>query len=368
MFATGGVTWEHRTGGTIPGGVLPATGQPFVEALDTSRFDGGIVARMLIGGRYILTARGSATRQKRDHLYGDTRERNEDDTLFGEVTVRGTHGSQTWVGGAAFERAALAPRDVLRFAYTYRVPGVFAQDDIGLRRWLSISASGRVDVHNQSGTFFSPRVSALVRGDRWNSRASIGTGFFAPTPLTEETDAAGLTRLQIPTPLKAERGRSASVDLTRTMGALTVTATWFHSKVDDPVFLNRAKYLLENLPQPTTNTGVELLAVLRKGLFTITPTYTYVQSREGVGADRSDVPLTPRHNVGVVGVWQKEQWGRVGLEFYYTGRQRLEDDPFRTRSDPYALFGALVERRVRGIRLFVNAENLRTFARPGGLR
>ena len=50
--------------------------------------------------------------------------------------------------------------------------------------------------------------------------------------------------------------------------------------------------------------------------------------------------------------------GRVALEWYYTGRQRLEDNPYRTQSAPYILFGALVERRFGRLRLFLNAENL----------
>jgi len=48
--------------------------------------------------------------------------------------------------------------------------------------------------------------------------------------------------------------------------------------------------------------------------------------------------------------------GRVGVEFYFTGTQRLADDPFRARSvaDPY--FGALAERKLGRVRLFVNSE------------
>ena len=53
-------------------------------------------------------------------------------------------------------------RDVPRFAYTYVVPGVFAQDDINVASCLSLSASARVDFHNIYGTFFSPRLSALI--------------------------------------------------------------------------------------------------------------------------------------------------------------------------------------------------------------
>ena len=44
-----------------------------------------------------------------------------------------------------------------------------------------------------------------------------------------------------------------------------------------------------------------------------------MRSRERDAAGR-DVPLTPRHSAGLVGMWEREDVGRVGLELYYTGR------------------------------------------------
>src|SRR5206468_9508554 len=126
-----------------------------------------------------------------DHQLGDLLKHDIQNTFFSEVAVRGTAPRQTWVGGVAFERSTLDPRDQPQFAYAFNVPGLFAQDDIELRPWLTLSASGRLDLHNEFGTFFSPRLSALVRQGAWTTRASLGTGFFAPTALTEETQAAG---------------------------------------------------------------------------------------------------------------------------------------------------------------------------------
>ena len=31
-------------------------------------------------------------------------------------------------------------------------------------------------------------------------------------------------------------------------------------------------------------------------------------------------------------MWEREDVGRVGLELYYTGRQRLEENPYRDAS------------------------------------
>ena len=228
--------------------------------------------------------------------------------------------------------------------------------------WLTLSASARLDVHNVFGTFLSPRISALLRKGAWTTRASVGGGFFAPTALTEETEAAGLARLTIPTPLSAERGRSASLDLTRTQGPMTVTATVFRYDVRDPAVVDRSTYTLSTLSEATITSGFEGVATFRRAPFSVTGTYTYVHSREGVGADRGDIPLTPRQSAGLVGMWEREDRGRLGLEAYFTGTQRLEDNPFRSQGEAYVLFGGLVERRFGRVRLFVNAENL------GGVR
>src|SRR5262249_50068923 len=214
-FVTGGITYEDRRGGTVEGAVLPATRQPYEEALHTRRYDFGGAYQLVINGRYVLSARLAASSQHHNHEFGEIRERDRHSMLFTELTARGTTGRHTWVIGAAAERETYRPLDVPRFSYTYVTPGIFAQDDIALTPWFSLSASGRADFHNRYGILWSPRAAALLRGGGWTSRLSIGQGYFAPTPLTEETEAAGLSRLRLPTPLIAERGRSSSFDLTR---------------------------------------------------------------------------------------------------------------------------------------------------------
>jgi outer membrane receptor for ferrienterochelin and colicins len=49
---------------------------------------------------------------------------------------------------------------------------------------------------------------------------------------------------------------------------------------------------------------------------------------------------------------------RFGVECYYTGRQSLEQDPYRTKSEPYVLIGLLGERAIGPFRLFLNVENI----------
>ena len=356
LFLTAGATRETRSGGTEPGRVVPAAGTPYREALETRRHDLGVLWQTL-AGRSVVTARAALARQWHDHTFGETLERDRHDTSFAELSVRRAAGRHTWVAGAAVERDAYRPADIPRFAYNFTTPGLFVQDDVDVRSWLALSMSGRLDHHSEYGWFLSPRVSALLRSGGWSTRLSAGTGFFGPTALTEETEAAGLTRLTMDGPLRAERGRSVSIDLTRAHGPAAYTVTVFGSRIADPVHVDRATYVLRNLDRPTTNLGTELLGTFRQPPFALTASYTYVRSREQVGGVTADVAQTPRHGLGLVAMAENED-GRIGFELYYTGRQRLEANPYRGASEPYTLMGVLIERRVGPIRLFVNLENL----------
>jgi iron complex outermembrane receptor protein len=355
LFATAGLTWEDRTGGTLPEAAPPSIGGAYVEALDTRRFDVGAVAQTLVAGKYVAVARGSFVSQRLEHRFGDLTERDTHQTTFGELTLRGTGPRQTWVVGGALERDTFDPVDVPRFAFAYTVPGVFAQDEIDFAKWLSISASARVDAHSEYGTFLSPRLSVLFKGEDWSSRVSLGSGFFAPTPLIEETEAAGLSRLTVPRRLTAERGDSASVDFSGEAGGVRATVTLFASRVRDPLDVERdTVFALVNRASSTTNVGLDFVSSWRRGPFSVVAAYAFVRAREG----DADVPLTPRHTAGIDWAWERPSTWRVGLEWYYTGAQRLEADPYRDQSRPYAVFGALVLRKIGRYRLFVNGENL----------
>jgi iron complex outermembrane receptor protein len=173
-----------------------------------------------------------------------------------------------------------------------------------------------------------------------------------------------------------------------------VNATAFASRVARPLQLTDAPGLtpdgarrvaLANAPAPTRTWGGELLARLVRELgeegaggaeppsVRVTGTYTLLRSTEcdpdapavlpaGAPCARRAVPLTPRQAAGLVAALEQEGRGRLGLELYYTGRQPLDDNPYRAESRPYLVVGLLGERAVgtrAGVaRLFVNLENL----------
>ena len=81
-------------------------------------------------------------------------------------------------------------------------------------------------------------MSALFRPGRvWNARMSGGTGVFAPTPLTEETEVIGLSRLRPFAGLSVERATGVPLDVGGKLGRLGVDVSagnkWL-SPITDP--------------------------------------------------------------------------------------------------------------------------------------
>lgn len=373
-LVTVGVMAEDRSGGTTPGSLTPA-GTAFEEALDTRRVDFGASFRTFRGDARTLSARASASLQRHDHRFGLDTEDDEHQTVFAEVSMAGQSGRHLWVLGAAVQHDAYTHDDLPDLSFDYTVPALFAQDEITLSRIVGVSGSLRLDHHNRFGSVLSPRVSLLVRPGEWTARLSGGTGFFAPTPFTEESEAVGLRRLTPPEDWVRERARSAMIDVGREFGPLEVNASAFGSRIDDALQTVRnadGTLTISNADGPVETWGTEVFAALRTGPWRLIGSHTWLRSTEPLPGGASDeggaplagagtrreVPLTPRHSFGAVGAYEREDWGRIGIEAYYTGRQELDDDPYRAESAGHFILGLLIDRRIGRFRLFLNAENI----------
>jgi iron complex outermembrane receptor protein len=202
-------------------------------------------------------------------------------------------------------------------------------------------------------------------GPTWTLRLSGGGGYFAPSPFTEETEVTGLAPLEPLRDIGEERARSGSVDLGGMLKALEVNVSVFGSVVDEPVGLRAVggdlqRVELVNVSGPTRTAGAELLMRWNPEPVHITGSYTFVRSTEDdpTTGMRREAPLTPRHQAGIVTMWEREDEARIGVEVYYTGPQPLDDNPYRDRSKAYVHVGVLAERRFGSARVFINAENL----------
>ena len=365
-LVTSGLTVEDREGGTVAGALLP-NGESFREDLDTRRADMGTVARLRLDRGRLLSLRGSLTKEWRTHHFRDVRERDRRSTLFGEVALTVTRASQVIVAGVAAERDAYHALDVSRMDYAFLTPGLFAEHIWSPLRWFSLSSSARMDFHSAYGNYLSPRISALLRvAHGWTARVGGGTGIFAPTPFTEETEVIGLSRLRPIAGVGIERAQSVSADVGGTLGSVEVNASAFRSSIGHPVALrpvpgDSTELELANAVEPTRVDGVELFARFKHEPMSVTWSYAFLYGTEFdiERAIRRTAPFNPRHSGGLTVVWEEEETGtRAGVEVYYTGRQALVDDPYRSLSTSFAFVDVLLERRLGPVAVFLHGENL----------
>ena len=355
LFGTLGLMSEDRNGGS----------RNFPEELHSQRVDAGAIASLKLSDTTLLSARGSTTFTERDRVYGITRLTDRSSNVFGEVTLQGHSGVHNWLAGAALSYESLRAHDAPGVSYSYTVPGVFAQDEIKATSWLSLSASARVDDHSDYGTFFSPRVSALVRaGGNSSIRVSAGTGFSAPTPLIEEVEARSLGLVNPLRGLRAERAQSASLDMKWAMRPLDINVSVFASEVRNPLDVEAAtqpgRLDLINDSEPLRSRGAELLIGIAPGELHVLINATYLDVTEGSETDvgRRVADRIPRFTSEIATILEDEALGRVGVEIAYTGSQRLWDDPFATRSPSFVEINALAEINVGRAAIFLNALNL----------
>lgn len=363
LFLTVGVTDEYREGGTLEGRELPS-GTGFSEALHTQRLDGGVVSHWLVGDGIEVDGHLSMTSTRLDRIFGLQRIASTQTTVFGEETLGGAARGHAWVLGVAFNHDGLAAAAVPGVGYAYNVPAVFAQDEFSPASWVKLAVSSRVDVQNDYGTFFSPRLSALFRqlDSPWGLRASLGGGYAAPTPFVDEIEATGLGALLPLRDLRAERAVTESLDAKWADKGWDINVSVFGSEVRNALAVQAApgeKLELVNAPGPRRAPGAEMLIHYVAGPLQAIGSWSYINATEAVVSEaRQEVPLVPRQSAELGAILENSQRGRIGLEMSYTGRQALEDDPYRNTSEPYLELNALGEIHFAVVSIFLNMINL----------
>jgi iron complex outermembrane receptor protein len=354
LFGTLSVMDEHRSGGM----------QSFAEALDTARVDAGLSSRFAFGATRTLDAKFSGIAVRHERRFGESRETDDERSFSGEVSLQDRRGAHDWVIGAALDWQQLDAGAARGLDYRYVVPAVFAQDEFEPAPWMSLTGSARVDVHDEFGTFVSPRLSALFRlADEVSLRASLGSGFAAPSPLIDEAQEIGLARVDLPRRLRAEEAQSVSLDLSWRPRPFDINFSVFGTNVKYPLLVQRAadpaRVDLVNAPGPLRVRGEELLVGIVAGPAHILVNATHLDATEmDPGGSRIARDRVPRWTAEVAAIFEDDELGRAGFEIAYTGAQRLDDDPYLSVGHDFVEVNALAELRLGRWAIFANALNL----------
>jgi iron complex outermembrane receptor protein len=364
---------EERIGGVANASRVPSgSAAPYLEQITSTRWDISAQVHWTTNETSSFQVKIANMHLVRDALFGKAPFYAIQDVLYGEAQFVAELGSHTILAGAVISSDELndrTPGSRTPTSYSFNVPGLLLQDEIRFSEQYTLLLSGRADFHNRFGTFLTPRGSFMYRAtSELTLRLGVGGGFKAPTVFVEESEELGYSNVRTMSGVRAEDARSTSFDVNwrTTIGPVVVTAncalyaTWIDDALlaDDDSLIQQAIFL-RNATGPTFTRGGETLVKLVYDNFKLTLGYTYTYATQEDGGRTEELDLNPRHSFGGVAVWENREAGwKVGWETYWTGKQQLKRNPFRSQSPSYWNTGMIVEKSFGQIRIFINFENI----------
>ena len=366
LFATAGYGYDKRDGGTFGNAPIPGD-SPFREGLTSRRADLGATAAIPLRDSGNLAVRFALSANWRERRFGPgPAEDDRTSTGFLELTRLIAGARSATVLGAAVQLDRF--ENDLNRSYDHRwlTPSLFVTTERELGP-LTLSASVRGDVHPDAGVQVTERLALLGRpAEGWSVRVSAGTGFSAPTAVTEETEAIGLRSIRSGAELERERSFGAMLDVNGELAGAELLLTAYGSFISDAIQLADAgdgsgDGVLRNASGTTRIGGVEAAAVWRfgsGGKFLLTYGYSRGSRPDAVSRVREPMPLIPRHRLGGDLMYERPGKYRFGIEGIWYGAQDLDDNPFRARSRPYLYLMAIGMRHFGRLEAVANFENL----------
>jgi outer membrane receptor for ferrienterochelin and colicins len=248
--------------------------------------------------------------------------------------------------------------------YSNNTVGAFSQYNKDLSSKIVGEAGLRVDHNSKFGTFFLPRVSFLFKlNENLSSRLGGAYGYKTPTIFTEDTESISFEGVQpLSSNLLSEESRGLNLDFnySKSIGenwTLSVNQFFFYTQLDNSLVLREpsaGSFLLENANGPVNSRGFETNMKLTYKDFKLFANYALINTRLNYDNINQQKPLTAKHNIGGVLVYEVEDKWRVGYELYYTGKQFRTDF---TETQDFAEMGLMIMRTLKKITLYINFEN-----------
>ncbi|HEY0677426.1 MAG TPA: TonB-dependent receptor [Chitinophagaceae bacterium] len=258
-------------------------------------------------------------------------------------------------------QTGIQPRD-----YSLTTLGAFVQNTWNTNDWLTIESGLRGDHVKDYGFSFLPRVSALFHiSPQLTSRIGGGLGYKPPTIFSEDAE-----RLQFRNVLpvdadqrKTERSSGVNVDINYRTSlfddavSFTVNHLFFYTRVNKPLVLkpvSNGVFEFINANGFLDTKGMETNVRLVYKDFKLFIGYTLADAHQHYEGAESQLPLTARHRLNNVLMYEKEEKLKVGLEAYYFSPQLLNDG---TKGRSYWIMGLMAEKIWNRFSVFVNFEN-----------
>ena len=289
-------------------------------------------------------------------------------STFSEAVYKLSANSGDWLFGANLLTERFNDRSEVnnKKSFTDLSVGAFTQNSYDFSKIYSLEMGFRLDYNKDYGIFPLPRINLLMKiSPNLSSRIGGGFGYKIPTIFTEKSDELAYRNI-LPIDkdiLKAEKSYGFNFDINYSTilfkkFAFSINNLFFYTRISDPLILeyNQTNNFYEFMTFNGYNDtkGIETNMKLSLDHYKLFVGYTLTDVNTHSDGVSSNFPLTPKHRLGIVLIYEIHGDMRIGLEAYYTGKQTLSNGESVT---DFWINGLMIEKRFSNFSLFLNFEN-----------
>lgn len=288
---------------------------------------------------------------------------------YSEINYNSYNDKTEWINGLNFvtdqfsevKRTSAPARD-----YSQTVIGGFIQNNYKASKWLIIETGLRGDYIIDYGFVLLPRISALFKvNDQFSSRLSGGLGYKPPTIFTEESERIQYQNVLPVSPQQNKLERSYGINLDGNYKTslfsdrllFSVNHMFFYTNLSNPLTMGLTpgnQYQFKNIAGHIDTKGMETNLKLGYEDFKLFLGYTLTDTKIHEKKLLTSNPLTAKHRLNNVLVYEVEDKWKLGAEAYYFSRQKLNDG---ATGKQFWTFGFMAEKLWERFSIYINFEN-----------
>lgn len=287
---------------------------------------------------------------------------------FTEASYTHSKEKSEWVTGVNVWTDNFKEKQITVFPlrdYNQTTFGAFVQNSFKATDWLQLETGLRTDYVIDYGAVFLPRVSAIFRiANGLTSRIGGGFGYKTPTIFTEESERIQYQNVMPiydnTNKLEKSYGANADINYRTNIGddwTFSINHLFFYTYLDNPLLLQNIAtntYQFINSSGYIHTKGTETNIKIGYDDFKLFLGYTFTDTRLIENGTNTENPLTPKHRINSVLMYEIEDKWKIGLEAYYFSQQKLNDG---TTGKDYVICGFMAEKIWERFSLYINFEN-----------
>lgn len=287
---------------------------------------------------------------------------------FTEASYTHSKEKSEWVTGVNIWTDNFKEKQMTAFPlrdYNQTTFGAFVQNSFKATDWLQLETGLRTDYVIDYGAVFLPRISALFKiANGLTSRIGGGFGYKTPTIFTEESERIQYQNVMPiddnTNKLEKSYGANADINYRTNIGddwTFSINHLFFYTYLDNPLLLQNITantYQFINSSGYIHTKGTETNIKIGYDDFKLFLGYTFTDTRLFENGTNTKNPLTPKHRINSVLMYEIEDKWKIGLEAYYFSPQKLNDG---TTGKDYVMCGFMAEKIWERFSLYINFEN-----------